>query len=75
MTASPRTWARFVRRPEGAVGGVPRRAGLDHYTQLGPLSLGAGLDLAGDAVFPGQSILAAAIGGSRAVVRSLSLRR
>ena len=75
MTASPRTWARFVRRPEGAVGGVPRRAGLDHYTQLGPLSLGAGLDLAGDAVFPGQSILAAAIGGSRAVVKSLSLRQ
>lgn len=71
FTASPRTWARFVRRPEGAVGGVPRRAGLQHYAQLGPLDLGGGLLLAGDAVFPGQSILAAATGGSRAAVAAL----
>lgn len=64
-TASPRTFQRFVRRSEGAVGGVPRRAGLAAWSQLGPVSPERGLWLAGDSVFPGQSTYATALGGVR----------
>ena len=65
MTASPRTFQRFVRRAEGAVGGVPRRSGLAAWSQLGPVSPERGLWLVGDSVFPGQSTFAAALGGVR----------
>lgn len=65
LTASPRTFARFTRRSDGAVGGVPRRAGLGHYWQLGPIEVASGLWLAGDSAFPGQSTLATALGGVR----------
>jgi phytoene dehydrogenase-like protein len=78
MTASPRTFERFTLRPGGLVGGVPRRAGLGQYTQLGPFEAEEQLWLVGDSVFPGQSTLATAIGGLRtaeAVLRSTGLRR
>lgn len=65
MPASPRTFERFVGRPEGAVGGVPRRAGLGNYLSLGPTEVSRGMFLVGDSVFPGQSALATAIGGVR----------
>ena len=65
LTASPRTFERFTGRHLGYVGGVPRRAGLSHYKQLGPLSIERGLWLAGDTAFPGQSTLATATGGVR----------
>jgi phytoene dehydrogenase-like protein len=74
MPASPRTFAKFVGRPGGAVGGVPRRAGLDNYAHLGPHAVEDRLWLVGDSVFPGQSALATAIGGVRtasAVLASL----
>lgn len=74
MTASPRTFARFTGRREGAVGGVPRRAGLGAYGQLGPVSPAPGLWLVGDSVFPGQSTLATALGGVR-VAEALRRRR
>lgn len=38
MTASPRTFQKFVRRAEGAVGGVPRQVGLHAWSNLGPES-------------------------------------
>lgn len=63
--ASPRTWERFTRRPEGLVGGVPRRAGLEAYAGLGVSPAAPGLFLVGDSVFPGQSTLATALGGAR----------
>lgn len=62
---SPRTFARFTRRPEGLVGGVPRRAGLANYTDVWPSAVAPGLWLVGDSVFPGQSTLATAIGGKK----------
>jgi phytoene dehydrogenase-like protein len=65
MTASPRTFERFTLRPGGLVGGIPRRAGLGQYTQLGPFEAEDRLWLVGDSVFPGQSTLATAIGGMR----------
>jgi phytoene dehydrogenase-like protein len=65
LTASPRTFERFTQREGGAVGGVPRRAGLHHYRTLGPREVLDGLWLVGDSVFPGQSTLATALGGVR----------
>ena len=67
MTASPRTWERFTRRPEGLVGGIPRRAGWRNYRGLLPRPVSPGLYLVGDSVFPGQSTLATALGGVRTV--------
>jgi phytoene dehydrogenase-like protein len=74
-TASPRTYERFTGRPGGAVGGIPRRAGLSHYEELGPRPVQGGLYLVGDSVFPGQSTLAAALGGVRLAVRLQRERR
>lgn len=68
LTASPRTYQRFTQREGGAVGGVPRRAGLANYRGLGPLQVLDGLWLVGDTVFPGQSTLATAVGGVRTAV-------
>ena len=81
MTASPRTWQRFVGRREGAVGGAPRRAGLHHYREIGPMALSSsapGLWLCGDSTFPGQSTLAVSVGGERLaahLLRRLDARR
>lgn len=66
MTASPRTFARFTGRTEGAVGGAPRRVGLRAYfDMLAPPSLGPGLHLVGDSVGLGQSTLATALTGTK----------
>jgi phytoene dehydrogenase-like protein len=69
LTASPRTFERFTRRPHGFVGGVPRRRGLAQYLSFGARPLAPGLALVGDSVFPGQSTLAAALGGAKAAAR------
>jgi phytoene dehydrogenase-like protein len=77
LTASPRTFARFVGRPTGTVGGLPRRAGLRSYRGLGPTEALEGLWMVGDSVFPGQSALATAVGGARtavSVLRRLGVR-
>ncbi len=63
MTASPRTFERFTKRPFGYVGGIPRRVGLANYRDFLPTPIYRGLYLVGDTVFPGQSTLATAIGG------------
>ena len=67
MTASPRTFARFTGRHLGYVGGVPRRAGFEHYRPkaLWPRQAAPGLYLVGDSVLLGQSTLAVALGGVR----------
>lgn len=72
MTASPRTFARFTRRPYGYVGGVPRRVGWKQYLQIGTLQIQPGLFLVGDTTFPGQSTLATAVGGARTASQVLS---
>lgn len=64
-TASPRTFERFTGRAGGLVGGVPRTAGLASYRRLAPRAALPGVYLVGDSVFPGQSALAAAVGGER----------
>ncbi len=70
-SGSPRTFERFTRRAEGLVGGIPRRAGLRQYLDVFSGPVAPGLALVGDSVFPGQSTLAAALGGHRAVDRLL----
>ncbi len=65
LPASPRTFERFTGRSAGAVGGIPRRAGLANYRRLTPRALAPGLFLVGDSVFPGQSALATFLGGLR----------
>lgn len=65
LSASPRTFARFVGRPSGTVGGLPRRVGMSSYAGIGPSQVLDGIWLVGDSVFPGQSALATAIGGVR----------
>jgi phytoene dehydrogenase-like protein len=74
LTASPRTFERFTRRDGGAVGGVPRRAGLHQYRELAPRPVMEGLWLVGDSVFPGQSTLATALGGVRTAARMAASR-
>ncbi len=74
LTASPRTFARCTQREGGAVGGVPRRAGLHHYRTLSPRPVQRGLWLVGDSVFPGQSTLATALGGVRTAAAVLGRR-
>lgn len=72
MTASPRTFERFTGRSGGAVGGIPRRAGLEHYLSAWPRPVVPGVWMVGDSVFPGQSTLATAIGGTRVAQAILS---
>lgn len=69
LTASPRTFARFTGRTDGWVGGVPRRVGLRHYLHAWNAPVAPGLHLVGDSVFPGQSTLAAALGGVQVAER------
>jgi phytoene dehydrogenase-like protein len=71
LTASPRTFERFTGRHRGYVGGIPRRAGWSAYRHLGAPELLPGLYLIGDSVFPGQSTLATAVGGSKLARRLL----
>ncbi len=63
FTGSPRTFERFTGRPKGAVGGIPRRAGLHHYRAKRVTELEDKHYMVGDSVFPGQSTLATAVGG------------
>ncbi|MEQ8768092.1 MAG: FAD-dependent oxidoreductase, partial [Planctomycetota bacterium] len=74
LPASPRTFERFTRRPDGFVGGIPRRAGLRQYLQLTQRSIAPGLHLVGDSIFPGQSTLATALGGVKVAERIASRR-
>lgn len=65
LTASPRTFERFVGRPGGYVGGAPRVRGIASYQGMVPSPVRPGLWMVGDSVFPGQSTLATALGGAR----------
>ena len=66
MPGTPVTFQRFTRRLWGWVGGFPQTS----LTRAWGPRLGPGLWLVGDAIFPGQSVPAVALGGLR-VARSL----
>lgn len=73
--ASPRTFQRFTARPNGFVGGIPKRVGLRHYTRISPRPVAPNLFVTGDSMFPGQSTLATALGGTRIAHRLLTTLR
>lgn len=66
LPTTPVTFQRFTRRVAGGVGGFPQSSLLQTW---GP-RLGPGLWMAGDSIFPGQSVPAVALGGLR-VARSI----
>ncbi len=69
LPGTPVTFQRFTSRSRGWVGGFPQTSLLRAW---GPRQ-GRGLWLVGDTIFPGQSVLATALGGARiadALVRS-----
>ena len=68
LPGTPVTFQHFTRRKLGWVGGFPQTSLL---RTLGP-RLGSGLWLVGDAIFPGQSSAAVALGGLR--VAQMALR-
>jgi hypothetical protein len=45
--------------------GIPKTKGWANYRNMKPQAVSAGLYLTGDSVFPGQSTLATASGGTR----------
>jgi len=64
LPGTPVTFQRFTGRALGWVGGFPQTS---LFRAWGPW-LGGDLWLVGDSVFPGQSVLATALGGSRVAV-------
>jgi phytoene dehydrogenase-like protein len=73
-SATPHTYARYTGRMRGLVGGMPQ---TPHHTFVGAFSHRtplAGLFLAGDTAFPGQSTVGASLSGfnaARAALREL----
>ena len=61
LAGTPVTFQRFTRRDKGWVGGFPQTS---LFKAIGP-RLASWLWLAGDSIFPGQSIAAVALGGLR----------
>jgi C-3',4' desaturase CrtD len=61
LPATPVTFESFTRRVAGGVGGFPQ---TNLFRTWGP-RLGSGLWMAGDSIFPGQSVPAVALGGLR----------
>jgi C-3',4' desaturase CrtD len=70
LPGTPVTFQRFTQRSRGWVGGFPQTSLFRAWAPR----LGNGLWLVGDSIFPGQSVLAAALGGTRvaaAVLRNI----
>ena len=73
LSGTPVTFQRFTQRSRGWVGGFPQTSLFRAWAPR----LGHGLWLVGDSIFPGQSVLAAALGGTRVahvVLRSIPRR-
>ena len=73
LPGTPVSFQRFTHRSEGWVGGFPQT----RLNRAWAPNLGRGMWLVGDSIFPGQSVLATALGGRRvaaAVATSASLK-
>ena len=73
LPGTPVTFQRFTQRSRGWVGGFPQTSLFRAWAPR----LGNGLWLVGDSIFPGQSVLATALGGTRvahAMLRSIPQR-
>ncbi|MBN1966638.1 MAG: FAD-dependent oxidoreductase, partial [Anaerolineae bacterium] len=69
LTATPVTFRRYTRRAGGWVGGFPQSSLFRFH---GP-RYRRGIWIAGDSIFPGQSVAAAALGGIRVARQVLAL--
>jgi phytoene dehydrogenase-like protein len=67
--ASPRSFQRYTRRTQGAVGGPPVARSNSNFLAVGSDVLGPGLWVVGDSVFPGQGTMATVISAIRVVER------
>lgn len=67
--ATPRSFARYTRRPRGAVGGAPVSRGNSNLLAVGSDVFGPGLWVVGDSVFPGQGTMAVVLSAIRTVER------
>lgn len=67
--ASPRSFARYTRRTDGAVGGPPVSRRNSNFLAVGADALGPGLWLVGDSVFPGQGTMAVVLSAIRVAER------
>ncbi|QEH34711.1 Phytoene desaturase (lycopene-forming) [Aquisphaera giovannonii] len=67
--ASPRSFRRYTRRAEGAVGGAPVSRWNSNALAVGSDVLGPGLWVVGDSVFPGQGTMAVVLSAIRVVER------
>ncbi len=67
--ASPRSFQRYTRRTQGAVGGPPVARPNSNFLAVGSDVFGPGLWVVGDSVFPGQGTMATVISAIRVVER------
>ncbi len=67
--ATPRSFARYTRRTQGAVGGPPVSRRNSNMMAVSPDRLGPGLWLVGDSVFPGQGTMAVVLSAMRVIER------
>ena len=67
--ASPRSFQRYTRRTQGAVGGAPVARSNSNFLAVGSDVFGPGLWVVGDSVFPGQGTMATVISAIRVVER------
>lgn len=67
--ASPRSFARYTRRKDGAVGGPPVSRRNSNFLAVGSNVFGPGLWVVGDSVFPGQGTMATVLSAVRVVER------
>ena len=66
---TPRSFARYTRRTDGAVGGPPVSHRNGVLRAVGPDALGPGCWLVGDSVFPGQGTMAVVLSAIRVIER------
>jgi C-3',4' desaturase CrtD len=66
---TPRSFSRYTRRTDGAVGGPPVSRRNSNFLAVGSDVLGRGLWVVGDSVFPGQGTMAVVLSGIRVVER------
>jgi C-3',4' desaturase CrtD len=66
---TPRGFARYTRRAQGAVGGAPVRRTNSNFLAVGADVLGPGLWVVGDSVFPGQGTMAVVLSAIRVIER------
>ncbi len=67
--ATPRSFARYTRRADGAVGGAPVSRRNSTFLAVDADVLGPGLWVVGDSVFPGQGTMATVLSAIRVVER------